>query len=127
MSHHIEGHSLVSFDVAADGTRFRLNVADARGKAVSLSLPAECLNQLIVTLPRMSVRALRNRYCDDSLRVVYPAASIRIELASDAKTFIVTLETADGFSVSFGLSQDQLSVFALLERDWGARVRATAN
>jgi hypothetical protein len=40
-------------------------------------------------------------------RMVYPVARFRLELAADFETRILSLETPDGFNVSFGLTQAQ--------------------
>ena len=61
-----------------------------------------------MTLLEMMTQALLARYCDDSLRLVYPAEAVRIEKSPDPNTFIVTLVTPDGFAVSFSLSRQQL-------------------
>jgi hypothetical protein len=102
---------LTTFVVTDDGTHLRMNVACRDGAEVSLGLPTECLQELMMTLPRMMSEALRVRYHDESLRLVYPADNIRIELSSDPKTIIVTLATPDGFEVSFGLTRQQMTVF----------------
>jgi hypothetical protein len=65
----------------------------------------------MMTFPRMMSQALRAQYHDETLRLVYPAENVRIELASDPKTIIVTLATPDGFEVSFDLTRQQMTVF----------------
>src|SRR5579883_2762724 len=87
-----------------------MSVADAQGRRKSLRLPTECLNELVMTLPEMARQALRRLYRDDSLRLVYTAATVRIEIASDGATLILTLQTPDGFAVSFGLTHEQLQI-----------------
>jgi hypothetical protein len=102
---------LTTYNVAADGTRFRMNFISGGGDHGSLSLPTECLTELTMTLPQMMRQALRARHQDGSLRLVYPADKISIEHSSDPRTIIVTLATPDGFEVSFGLTRQQLTVF----------------
>jgi hypothetical protein len=94
-------------EAAKDGSTVRLSMTDAAGRPVSLVLPFACLSQLIMTLPGVARRALQLQRGDPSLRVVYPASEFRLELADDFETRILTLETPDGFSVSFGLSETQ--------------------
>ena len=48
-----------------------------------------------MTLPGVARQALQLRHSDPSLRVVYPASQLRVELANDFKTRILTLETPD--------------------------------
>jgi hypothetical protein len=105
------GEEMNSVDVSGDGNRFRISFRCHDGRLGSLDLPAECLNALIMTLPRLVTRALRARYQDESLRLVYPASNIRIEQSSDPKIIIATLATRDGFEVSFGLTKQDMKVF----------------
>ncbi len=103
----IEGRQLVAFDVAPDGRRFRLNFTDAEGRPSTLTLPTECLNDLLMTLPRVAARALHARYRDSSLRVVFPAEEWRLEGSTDHH-LILTIGTSGGFEASFLLERDHL-------------------
>jgi hypothetical protein len=102
---------LGTYDLSCDGTSLRLNFVSHDGSRGSLIIPTEYLKSLIMTLPQLMQRALRARHQDDSLRLVYPADRVRIERSSDPKVIILSLETADGFSVSFGLSRQQIAIF----------------
>ncbi len=103
---------LTTFIVANDGAQLHMNFTCQDVGQVSLSFPTECLQGLMMTLPQMMNQAIRTRYRDQSLRLVYPAENIRIELSSDPKTLIVTLTTPDGFEVSFGLTRQQMTLFS---------------
>jgi hypothetical protein len=70
---------LTTFSIAADGTRIRMNFISGDGDHACLSLPTECLTELIMTLPRMMRRA---RHHDESLRLVYPADKKSERIAS---------------------------------------------
>lgn len=108
MSSDIEADALTTFEVAPDGSRVRIR-ATAAGAPASISLPAECLSQMMMTLPRIAVQALRRRFDNDKLKIVYPAATWNIERNGESDdTFIVTLTTPDGFEVSFALSRAKL-------------------
>jgi hypothetical protein len=98
---------LTCFESAEDGSSVRLSMKDAAGLHLSLCMPLECLNQLMMTLPGLVRQALQRRYRDPSLRIVYTVARFQVELADDSETRILTLETPDGFSVSFGLTEEQ--------------------
>ena len=98
---------MTRFETAEDGLSVRLDMEDVNGRLVSLRMPLHCLNQLIITLPLMISRALQQQHHDASLRMVYPVARFRLELGADFETRILTLETPDGFSVSFGLTEEQ--------------------
>lgn len=108
----IMADGLVAFDVSVDGTRFRMSFAGAGGADTAVSLPADCLQSLVMTLPKMMQEVLRARHRDDSLRLVYPAHGVRLEQASEPATVILTLGTPDGFEVSFALRVAQLAVLA---------------
>src|SRR4030088_3040888 len=108
----IVGKELISYDVARDGNWFSMSYRCVNGKQGSLKLPTECLQALIMTLPRMMTKALSARYGDDSLRLVYTAEVVRIEGTLDPNTFILTLATPDGFAVSFSLNGQQLDALS---------------
>ena len=52
---------LTTFNIAANGTRCRMNFISGDGDQACLSLPTDCLTELIMTLPRMARQALRAR------------------------------------------------------------------
>jgi hypothetical protein len=107
---HIIGKELTSYQVASDGSSFRMSFRCADGKDGSVTLPTECIQALIMTLPRMMNQALLAKHGDDTLRLVYPTEIVRVEGSSDPNIFIVTFVTPDGFAVSFSLSAEQLDV-----------------
>lgn len=108
----IFGQDILSFDVATDGSRFRMRFSRPDGSAAALNLPADCLQAMVMTLPRMMAEVLRARHQDESLRLVYPTQRLRVEQASDPSTLILTLATTDGFEVSFALGSGQLQTLA---------------
>lgn len=103
---------MTCFETAEDGTSVRLDMEDVSGQPISLHMPLTCINRLIMTLPGVVMRALQRRHKDASLRVVYPVARFQVELAHDLETRILTLETPDGFSASFGLTEEQCNAIA---------------
>ena len=109
----IDAAELTTFDVEADGQSVRINVRDHAGRPAALSLPADCLTQLLMALPKMMQKALHNRYRDPSLRVTYPLESFNVELGnastSASQQFILTLGTPGGFSVSFSASSAEMA------------------
>lgn len=104
----IDALSLTTFKVDPDGSRVHFHVRDGDGSSAELVLPASCLTQLLMTLPGIIQEVLRNAHRDDSMRVAYPLERYRIELAESREKghqpFILTLETGDGFAVSFAAS-----------------------
>ena len=101
-----------TFDVASDGTSFRMNFICRDDGQVSLSLPTECLRGFMMTLPKMMRQALRARGDNESLRLVYPVDNLRIEHSSEPNSFIVTLTMMNGFEASYGLTRQQMTDFA---------------
>lgn len=112
MERCIHAEALTTFDIAPDGSSVKLNVRDDQGAAAALELPTLCLNQLLMTLPRMIQGALRKSRKDDSLRLVHSMERFGLELgepdANGEQRFILTLQTGNGFEVSFALTHVQL-------------------
>jgi hypothetical protein len=50
--------------------------------------------------------------------IAYPADTVRVERASEPKTFIVTLTSSDGFEVSFSLTGQQLNTLGEANTSW---------
>lgn len=103
----IEGQGLTTFDVSPDGKSFRLSFTGTDGQPAAIRLPTECLNQLLMTLPSLVSQALRARYKDSSLRVVFPAAEWRLESSDDSR-LILTIGTGGGFEASFIFERNHL-------------------
>jgi hypothetical protein len=104
----IRAKHLTTFSVAPDGSSVAIGIADEEGQAAALTLSAECLRALIMTLPDMMRRALRLQHGDPSLRLVYPVADWEIERSTRPGLHIVTLRTSDGFHVSFAMTTKDL-------------------
>ena len=51
--------------------------------------------------------ALRRRFKNPAMRMTYPLSRFVLEIGLDRSTRILTLETLDGFQVSFSLSEEQ--------------------
>lgn len=98
---------MTGFETVEDGSSISLGMEDVAGRPLSLRMTLECLNQLMMTLPGMVRQAVQRQHRNPSLRIVYPLARFQLELADDFETRILTLETPDGFSVSFGLTEEQ--------------------
>jgi len=123
VSAHVEAETLTTFEVTGDGSRIRLNATASDGAPVSFSLPTDCLRQMVMTLPRIAIEALRRQHDDSSLRIVYPAGSWHIEQCTAHEgTFIFTLSTPDGFEASFGFGQSKMRALERSIRDANARV-----
>lgn len=104
----IAGRSLTDIHVSADGSHVRLGLVDAEDRAVALDLPLDCVNQLIMTLPHVMKRALRTRYGDSRLRLVFPLGNWSLEEPEGDRRVILTLTTDDGFEVSFAVEPGEI-------------------
>jgi hypothetical protein len=106
---HIEAAALTTFEVAPDGTRFQMNVRGQDGQSASISLPTQCISELMMTLPGILRQALWNQSRDSSLRLVYSLGKIRIEKMAGKEAVILTSSTPDGFEVSFEYNRRQMA------------------
>jgi hypothetical protein len=117
----IVAESLTTFDVDDDGLFANLHVRDGAGEPATLVLPTQCLNQLLMSIPKMIQVAIRNRYRDDSLRLVHPLQDFNVEQgkrnSAGTEQFILTLQTSEGFAVSFSATENQLAALVTVVVD----------
>jgi hypothetical protein len=112
----IKAVALTTFDVGPDGETVRLGVRDQAGREASLVLPTLCVNQLLLTLPRIIEAALRRSRNDDSLRLAHPLEAFTIERGerngAGEVRYIVTLHTDEHLQVSFAATRHLLGSMA---------------
>jgi hypothetical protein len=101
--------SLIKCQIAPDGGSVRLVFEGADGHPASLTLPIQCIQQLLMTLPHAASKAIRARHRDDTLRLVFPLGDWKLEQAAGASELILTLNTPDGFEVAFSMGQDAIA------------------
>jgi hypothetical protein len=102
----IVGKALTTCQVDPAGRSLRLNFEAADGQPASVVLPVDCLRSLLMTLPGLIEQALKARYRDETLKVVYPVGGWSLHAAAGADRLILTLSTPDAFKVSFALAPD---------------------
>ena len=102
----IVGKALTTCQVDSTGDSFRIVMEDADGRPASVVLPTDCLRSLLMTLPNVIEQALKARYRDDTLKVVYPMGGFSLQAAAGSDSRILTMTTPDGFRVSFALSPE---------------------
>jgi hypothetical protein len=105
----IETQALTTCDVAPDGAAILLGFVDSTGRPQTIRLSLNQVGALAMTLPGLIDRALQARYGDQSLRYAYPLESWTVEQSTDPAQGMVTLRTADGFSVCFSIPRVQQS------------------
>jgi hypothetical protein len=99
----IRSQQLTTCHVTADGTNVGLEFVDRSGSAVTVELPFEQAEALVMTLPQLLVQALRQQTGDDEARYVFKLREWVVEGTKDQSCLITTLKTTDGFEVSFGV------------------------
>jgi hypothetical protein len=124
MAMEIVGRALTTYQVDPAGDSFRLNVEDVDGRPASVVLPVDCLRSPLMTLPGLIEQALKARYSDDTLKVVYPVGDWSLQAAAGGDRLILTLATPDDFKVSFALTEDDAESLASSLGDTAQRVTA---
>jgi hypothetical protein len=94
---------LTTCGLLEDGQIVRLDLVDDQGMAISLRLPFEQAQAVAMTLPSLLTRALRSLTGSPTARYVFPLDRWFVELSGQGDGLLLTLATADGFQVSFGL------------------------
>ena len=121
MTKRIEAAALTTFDISSDGEAVQLNVRNTAGEDAALVLPTGCVNQLLLTLPRIIQAALRRGRNDDSLRLAHPLERFEIEVGErnveGEVHYILTLHTDRDFHVSFAAPKNLLGrmAFSIVE------------
>jgi hypothetical protein len=98
-----ETQSLTTCEVASDGGGISLNFVGPGGEPQTIRLSLNQVGALAMTLPGLIDKALQTRYGDRSLRYTFPLESWIVEQSSDPRQSMITLRTADGFSVCFSM------------------------
>lgn len=114
MKNTIHAESLSSFEVAPDGSIVRLNVRDRQGTQGALELPANCVNQLLLSLPKVIRQALRNAHGDERARLVHALDSFRLDPGdpdeNGIRRYVLTLRTGGGYEAAFAMTGSQMGV-----------------
>ncbi len=125
MTQRIDVQDLLRYEASEDGETVRLVVVSG-GAQVALSFPLMCLSRLMLTLPRMINKVVQRRNNNPSLRVVYPLETLRVEMAPDLRTRILTLRTPDGFDISFTAGPDKYrEIHAVIEGNAGEQTASS--
>jgi len=102
MTRTIISSGLTTCDATEDGQIIRLDFLDEAGEPVSVAFPFRQAAGVMMTLPRLLSKALRQQTRDDTSRYVFSLGRWSIE-SSEEPCLIMTLATDDGFEVSFGI------------------------
>jgi hypothetical protein len=102
----IRSSTLTTCQVAADGGGVALELIDGSGAVVTVELPFDQAEAIVMTLPTFLTQALRQQTGNDDARYVFGLGEWSLENAKGQACLIATLKTTDGFEVSFGIPFD---------------------
>jgi hypothetical protein len=94
---------LTTCRVTADGATVELDLVDRSETALSLQIPFDQAEAIVMTLPHLLTQAVRRRTGQQEARYVFSLGEWFIEDTTDQNCLIVTLKTTDGFEVSFAI------------------------
>ena len=89
--------------VLEDGRAIHLSMWDQAGDPTFVELPFDQAASLALTLPRLLTEALRIQTGRSDARYIFQIARWSLELAEGESFLILSLQTSDGFGVSFGV------------------------
>ena len=99
----IRSSKLTTCRVATDGRNVDLEFIDCSGATVTVELPFDQAEAMVMTLPSLLAHALRMQTGDDEARYVFGLREWSVESTKGQACLIATLKTMDGFEVSFGI------------------------
>ena len=103
MRDDIRADAFTTYEVTQDGLWFSLKFKRASGEVGSITLPTECLSQLVMTMPCIAAEALRKRHGEEDMRLVYPLGDWSLSTTESETHLILTLGTPDGFRIAFAI------------------------
>jgi hypothetical protein len=99
----IRSSRLTTCRITEDGADVGLEFIDQSGKVVAVELSLDQAEVVVMTLPRLLSRAVRQQTGDDEARYVFHLGEWVIEGAKEHSCLIATLKTENGFEVSFAI------------------------
>lgn len=94
---------LTTCSVSRDGEVVELGLLDRSGNAVSVHLPFEQAESVVMTLPQSLEWALKRRTRSETSRYIFPLGEWSLERPENGDCLLLTLRTVDGFEVTFGV------------------------
>lgn len=99
----ILSNRLTTCGITADYETVELEFVDHAGSPVTMQLPLDQAEAVVMTLPHVLAYALKRRTGKPEARYVFGLGEWCIEDTRGEDSLIVTLKTTDGFEVSFGI------------------------
>jgi hypothetical protein len=103
-THRIVSRQLTTCTVIEGGKTIRFDLAGQAGEPVSIEMPFDQAESIVMTIPRLLSAALRMQTGDSQARYVFPVGNWSLELAKDQNYRILGVRTPDGFEVAFAIS-----------------------
>ena len=86
------------------GKTIRFDLLGQAGEPVSIEMPFDQAESIVMTIPRLLSAALRMQTGDNRARYVFSVGNWSLELAKDQNYRILGVRTPDGFEVAFAIS-----------------------
>jgi hypothetical protein len=99
----IRSQKLTTCRVAADGTNVGLEFLDHEGTPVTVELPLDQAEAVVMTMPHLLSRAVKCQTNSETARYVFNLEGWSIESTEDSKCLLATLTTSLGFEVCFAI------------------------
>jgi hypothetical protein len=113
----IDVKQLTTCSIRDAGETISLGVLDQSGNEISLKFSFHHTQALSMTLPHLLSRALVAQTGDRNARFVFPLGGWTLEDPKDGRNVLLSLQTEDGFRVSFALTAEVCSLLGpALER-----------
>jgi hypothetical protein len=90
--------------VIEGGETIRFELVGQAGEPVSIEMPFDQAESIVMTIPRLLSAALRMQTGDNRARYVFSVGNWSLELAKDQNYRILAVRTPDGFEVAFAIS-----------------------
>lgn len=123
MTRTIISSGLTTCDTTEDGQVIRLDFLDDAGEPVSVAFPFRQAASVMMTMPRLLSKALKEQTQSDTSRYVFVLGRWSIE-STEQPCLIMTLTTDDGFEVSFGIPFETCRAMGWALKEEGAKATA---
>ena len=99
----IRSQKLTAFRVAVDGTNVGLEFLDHSGSAVTVELPLDQAEAVVMMIPHLLARAVKRKTGSEDARYVFSLEGWRLDGAKEQDCLIATLITSHGFEMCFAI------------------------
>jgi hypothetical protein len=102
--YRIVSRQLTTCSVIEGGKTICFDLVGQAGESVSIEMPFDQAESIVMTIPRLLSAALKMQTGDAQGRYVFPVGNWSLELAKDQNCQILAVRTPDGFEVAFAIS-----------------------